>query len=136
MITGLTHVAIQVGDLERSIRFYCDVLGLKEHFRLLDEKGRPFLVYVKIAERQFIELFSGATGARQWPTTASLVHLCLEVDDIQEAFRRITSDEVKPLHGEPQYAADNAWQFWISDPDGNAIEFHQFTGESLQLRPS
>ena len=134
MIIGLTHVAIQVSDLERSVRFYCDVLGLNEHFRLFDDKGHPFLVYLKIADRQFIELFSGAAGPREWPTSSSLIHVCLEVDDIQDSFQRITSKGIKPLHGKPNHAADNAWQFWVSDPDGNAIEFHQFTKESLQLR--
>jgi lactoylglutathione lyase/glyoxylase I family protein len=35
--------------------------------------------------------------------------------------------------GEPILGADGSWQFWTADPDGNPIEFHQFTPESRQI---
>ena len=133
MIKGLSHVAVRVTDIERAVRFYREVLGLTEQFRLTDEAGKPFLIYVRIADRQFIELFAGASGPCAHPTTAGPSHVCLEVDDIHAAYQEITSRGGKSLHGEPSLEADHAWQFWIADPDGNPIEFHQFIDESLQL---
>lgn len=134
MIRALSHVAIQVTDLERAAAFYRDVVGLREHFRLHRDDGGLMLIYLKVAPGQFIELFGGSTAAHKPRTEAGPVHLCLEVDDIQKAYRQITARGARSLHGEPAYEADHAWQFWIADPDGNPIEFHQFTENSLQLR--
>ena len=136
MIKGLTHVAILVTDIERSIDFYVNVLGLTEQFRLCNEQGKPHLVYIRIADGQFIELFGGATGQHKPSPTAGPVHLCLEVDDIQQAYVTVTSRGGKSLHGKPTFEADYAWQFWTEDPDENPIEFHQFTDESLQKQPT
>jgi lactoylglutathione lyase len=132
MIKGLTHVAVRVTDIEKSLEFYCDILGLREQFRLTDEEGSPRLVYIEVAPRQYIELFPGAEAPNEAVKHSAAVHICLEVDDIQESHREMTERGLQP-HGEPKLAMDNSWQFWTSDPDGNPIEFHQFTPESLQL---
>lgn len=132
MITGLTHAAVQVTDLERSLRFYVDVLGLPEQFRLTNDQGQPWLVYLRVADRQFIELFPTAKGPYSRPEQSGVVHICLEVDDIQATYREMTARGLT-TRGEPNMGADGSWQFWTSDPDGNPIEFHQFTGDSRQI---
>ncbi len=132
MIRALSHVAISVTDLDRALRFYTGAIGLTEQFRL-EKDGRPWLVYIKVAEGQFIELFPGASGPREAHTSAGPAHLCLEVDDIQQTFKDVTSRGLVPLHGEPVLGGDGAWQFWIADPDGNPVEFHQFTPQSRQV---
>lgn len=135
MIKALTHVAIRVTDIEKALAFYCGVLGFQEQFRLPAEGGPPWLVYVKIADGQFIELFPGAAGPHEERSGAGPSHLCLEVEDIHTAFAELTGRGMAPRDGRgPHYAADNAWQFWTTDPDGNPIEFHQFTDESMQLQ--
>lgn len=132
MITGLTHAAVRVTDMSKSLEFYCNVLGLPEQFRLTHDNGDPWLVYLRISERQFIELFPGATGQHVKPECAALVHICLEVDDVQATYRELTSRGLV-ANGEPKLGADGSWQFWTADPDGNPIEFHQFTPESRQM---
>lgn len=132
MIIGLTHAAVQVTDLERSLDFYTRVLGLPEQFRLTNEQGQPWLVYIKVADMQFIELFPTAKGPYARPEGSGVVHICLQVDDIHETYREMTARGLV-ARGEPILAADQSWQFWTSDPDGNPIEFHQFTPESRQL---
>lgn len=131
MITGLTHAAVRVTDLDRSLDFYCNTLGLKEQFRICGEDGKPWLVYVRISEAQFIELFPGAKGAHTPPEGAGVVHICLQVDDIQATYKELTARGLV-AKGEPILGADQSWQFWTADPDGNPIEFHQFTPESRQ----
>ncbi|MCE5200244.1 VOC family protein, partial [bacterium] len=93
----------------------------------------PWLVYLQISENQFIELFPGAEGPHTPAKTAGLVHICLMVDDIQQTYQELTSRGLQ-TNGEPILGGDNSWQFWTNDPDGNPIEFHQFTEESRQLR--
>ena len=132
MITGITHAAFRVTDLARSLEFYSGVLGFTEQFSLTRENGDPWLVYLKIADHQFIELFPGAEGPFEKPANSALVHICLEVDDIQATYEELTGRGLIP-HGEPKLGADGSWQFWTSDPDGNPIEFQQFTPESRQI---
>jgi lactoylglutathione lyase len=132
MITGLTHAAILVADLDRSLRFYVEVLGLPEQFRLMNDDGGVCLVYLKVGDGQFVELFPGAKAAHAEPGGAAFVHICLQVDDIQAAYRELTARGLV-AKGEPILGGDNAWQFWTEDPDGNPIEFHQFTSESKQI---
>lgn len=134
LIIGLTHAAVRVTDLARSLQFYCDLLGLPEQFRLTNDSGEPWLVYLKVAEHQFIELFPGAEGAHEAPKGAGVVHICLEVDDIQATYAELTARGLQ-TRGEPMLGADGSWQFWTADPDGNPIEFHQFTPESRQMGP-
>lgn len=132
MIRGITHVAVRVTEIERSLRFYSELLGIPEKFRLLKEDGSIRLIYLEVAERQFIELFPGADAPYSVGSKSALVHICLEVDDIQEAYRQMTSRGV-PTLGEPILGGDESWQFWTNDPDGNQIEFHQYTPESRQI---
>ncbi|MBM3551075.1 MAG: lactoylglutathione lyase [Alphaproteobacteria bacterium] len=44
------HAMIRVGDLEQSLNFFCDVLGLKEVRHTQNEKGRYTLVYLAAPE--------------------------------------------------------------------------------------
>ena len=132
MIIGLTHAAVRVTDIGKSLEFYTGLLGLPEQFRLTNDKGEPWLIYLKVAERQFIELFPGATGPHEAPQGAGVVHICLEVDDIQATYNEFTGRGLV-TRGEPILGADGSWQFWTADPDGNPIEFHQFTPESRQM---
>jgi catechol 2,3-dioxygenase-like lactoylglutathione lyase family enzyme len=134
LITGLTHAAVRVTDIDKSLKFYSGLLGLPEQFRLANDKGEPWLIYLKIAERQFIELFPGGAGPHEAPKCAALVHICLEVDDIQATYTELTGRGLV-TRGEPKMGGDGSWQFWTDDPDGNPIEFHQFTPESRQIGP-
>ena len=135
MIKGLTHVAVRVRDIEESIRFYRDTLGLPEQFRLTSDQGGIRLVYIRVGQRQYIELFPGAEGPHQMVKTAAPVHICLEVDDIRATYQELSARGLEPTR-EPALGADRSWQFWAKDPDGNQIEFHQFTPESMQLQGS
>jgi len=122
-----------VTDIDRSVKFYEKLPGIKEHFRLTGEEGQVWLVYMKVGERQFIELFPGAQGPFERSTNAGFAHICLEVDDIPALYKTLQEEGIK-THRAPEMGLDNAMQVWIDDPDGNPIEFHQFFPDSLQLK--
>jgi catechol 2,3-dioxygenase-like lactoylglutathione lyase family enzyme len=132
MLKGLTHVAVAVTDLERSLAFYNKIPGIEEQFRLDAEDGTPWLVYLRVAPLQFIELFPKAKHPHEPTTNAGLVHFCLEVDDIEAMHCEVVRTGIVP-RSEPKMGGDGSRQFWIDDPDGNPIEFHQFTKNSMQL---
>jgi catechol 2,3-dioxygenase-like lactoylglutathione lyase family enzyme len=128
MIRSLAHVCFTVSDLERSTAFYRDKLGLKPAFDFLNDRGRRFGQYFCIGGRTFLELFQG--GLNPPAEGQSYRHFCLEVDDL-----RATAEELRRRGvevGEPKLGSDRSWQAWLSDPDGNRIELHQYTPESKQ----
>ena len=60
-VSGLSHVAIRTRSILDSIRYYTDILGLKEAFRMYGEDGSLATVYMILAPGQYLELFSGGT---------------------------------------------------------------------------
>jgi catechol 2,3-dioxygenase-like lactoylglutathione lyase family enzyme len=127
MITALAHVCFTVRDLVASEKFYI-ALGLKVAFEFRHETGDRYGVYFHVGGRNFIEVFEGEVQPP--PQHPSFRHICLEVDDIRasvESFRR-NGVEV----GEIKMGKDHSHQAWLKDPDGNAIELHQYTPESWQ----
>jgi glyoxylase I family protein len=128
MITGIAHACFTVSDLERSIAFYRDGLGLTPAFDFTDENGRRFGLYLHAGGRNFVELFQGQLGERA--EGQSFRHICLEVDDIEATVAELRGRGVEV--SDPKLGKDQSWQAWITDPDGNRFELHQYTPESWQ----
>lgn len=132
MITGLGHVAFRITDLEKSLDFYCQKLGFKEAFRLEREgEYSPWIVYIQVAPNHFIELFPGARGENTSRGPVGYNHFCLVVDDLQATLRDLAARGLTIEDG-PKQGLDHNWQYWINDPDGNAIELMQIVPESPQ----
>lgn len=133
MIKRLGHVALTVQDMERSLDFYCNKLSFKRAFDIHRETGEPWIVYIKITDGQFIELFYG--GTERLNTKSSSIgfnHLCLEVSDIHQMADHLRSLGVE-LDVDPKQGLDHNWQCWARDPDGNRIEFMQLVPESPHM---
>jgi catechol 2,3-dioxygenase-like lactoylglutathione lyase family enzyme len=128
MVTGLAHICFRVRDLEASLTFYRDALGLKPAFDFTDEQGRRFGVYLSVGRRTFIELF--AADAIHPAPNQSYQHFCLEVADIGQSIGDLRSRGVQVT--DATMGSDHSWQAWLSDPEGNRIELHQYTPESWQ----
>jgi len=127
MIKSLAHVCVHSSDLARTEAFYCGALGLSVQFRFMKD-GALFGFYLKISDSQFIEVFYREKGAS--PEAPQIGHICLETDDIEHVRRVLTEHEIKTT--DPTLGADHSWQMWCADPDGTAIEFHQYTVQSTQ----
>ena len=81
-VVGIGHIAIRVKDIDRTLDFYRDKLGFKEMFRL-DRDGKLWLMYLRVTDTQYIELFPEAVGDSAPGREANgLNHLCLEVDSL------------------------------------------------------
>ena len=128
MITGLAHACFTVSDLERSLEFYRDALGLKPAFDFINDEGRRFGIYLHLGGRNFVELFEGQLGERA--EGQSYRHICLEVDDIESTVQTLRNRGIEA--SDPKLGGDRSWQAWITDPDGNRIELHHYTADSKQ----
>ena len=130
MITGTGHVALRVSDVERSLRFYRDQLGLEEAFRI-ERDGKLWLVYVKLPDGTFVELFPGYEGRFHLEESkVGVAHYCLLVDDAAETAKELRSRGVET--DEVRKGRSGCLQFFVADPDGHRIELMEILPDSLQ----
>ncbi len=124
-------MAIRVRDLARSLAFYEGRLGFREMLRL-ERDGRVWLVYLRITDTQYLEIFPDGEGERVPAATATgYNHVCLEVADIDRALAEVAAAGLA-LAQPRALGADGNWQAWIEDPDGHRIELMQMLPGSLQ----
>jgi len=133
-INGVGHVAIKVKDLDRSLDYYINKLGFPEMMRLKKDDGSVWLVYLRITDEQYLEVFPGADGDRAPGWDANGVnHMCLTVDNIDPVLAQIKAAGLSlllPL----KTAIDGNRQAWLEDPDGNRIELMEMAPDSLQYK--
>ena len=134
MIKGIAHTAYTVENMEKSLDFYCNVIGFEKVFELARPNGEPWIIYLKVSNDQFVELFYGGAQKSAWNNDViGYNHLCLEVDDIHDIANKIKAKGVK-MDVEPKQGVDLNWQCWVRDPDGNRIEMMQMDPESPQMK--
>ncbi|MHB8064517.1 MAG: VOC family protein, partial [Ruminiclostridium sp.] len=112
MIKGVAHTAFTVKDMERSLEFYCDKLGLKKAFEIHDNDDQPWIVYLHVSKDQFLELFYGGSERAEW--TSNIIgfnHICLAVDDIFEIAEKLRNEGVT-IDAEPSQGKDFNLQCW------------------------
>lgn len=131
-ITGYGHAALKVKDVDASLAFYRDQLGFPEMLRLHKDDGSLWLVYLRITDLHYLEIFPGAEENRAPGWNANGVnHLCFTIDDLDATTKRITDSGIK-LTAAVKSGADGNRQAWIEDPDGNRIELMEMHPDCMQ----
>lgn len=124
-ITQLNHVALHVTNLEASVRFYRDVLGLAVIDRPAFDFDGAWFGVGDGADRQEIHLI--CRPAKEAPfNTPRERHYAFRVDDIEAAasqLRRLGLD-----YSGPNPRPDGALQIFLRDPDGHLVELCQTGG--------
>jgi lactoylglutathione lyase len=117
---------VRVTDLDASLRFYCDALGLKEVRRTENERGRYTLVFLAAPgdEEAQIELTYN-WDPEEYGIGRAFGHIAYEVDDIYAACRRLQEHGVT-INRPPR---DGRMAF-VRSPDRISIELLQ-RGEAL-----
>lgn len=115
-VTGLSHLALKVGDLDKSRTFYADFLGYP--VRRVTAGGGDALV-VDLNGRQFLLLRPGLQAEAE----DRLEHIALETSDVDAMWRFLESHGTS---GEP-VARDAAGRrsFRVKDPEGRLLAFTQ-----------
>ena len=119
----LLHTRYRVEDLERTVRFYKDVLGLQEVRRHKSPRGSE-LVFIKAPEsEELIELCRfPASGPVQ--VQADLTHLAFEVDSLEDFGNHLSRLGLKYSDG-PHMRQDGGGIAFIDAPEGYEIELIQ-----------
>ncbi len=127
-ITGVAHIALFVKDIEKARKFYSGLLGYEEPFLLKNNDGSLSLTFVKINERQYIELFPKREAGSD-----RLNHISLEVDDAEAMRRYLATKGVKVPDKLPVGRSGNA-NFNIKDPAGHTVEIVQYLPTGWSVR--
>jgi lactoylglutathione lyase len=131
LFKSIGHVAFNVRDLDAALAFYRDKLGFAEMFRLHREDGAVSLLYLRVTDTQYLELFPTLNEAPADDRKFS--HLCLEVEDLDATVAELEKRGVNIVSPRAQGKA-GSWQAWIADGEGNRIELMQIAPDSLQAR--
>lgn len=132
----LLHTMIRVGDLDRSIAFYRDALGLRE-LRREDYPGGQFtlafLGFGDETDHTVIEL-TWNYGTSHYDHGTAFGHIAFSVVDIHSACERLAGMGVRVLRqpGPMTHTATNGQRdviAFIEDPDGYRIELIQTPGQ-------
>lgn len=129
MITGIAHVGYNVRNIEEALNFYCNILGLEKAFEKEGPDGDPRIIYLKLDDENYIELYY----SKKWKgseNNTGYSHLCLRVDDIYEIADSLKKKGIIKNDAEPRQGLTEYWRFWINDPDGNRIELMQISSGS------
>ena len=131
-ITGIGHIALRARDLDTLLAFYTEKLGFAELFRLTADDGGVRLVYLRVTDTEYLELFPNGEGDGPAPREAvGLNHLCLTVDNIDAVVEALTIRGV-PLSRPLITGGDGNRQAWIDDPEGNRIELMEMSPTGRQ----
>jgi lactoylglutathione lyase len=122
-VKKLNHTRYRVNDLERTVRFYKDVLGLAELRRHKSPRGSE-LVFLKAPQsEELIEICSfPASGPVH--VQPDLTHLGFEVDSLEDFGRHLASLGLKYSDGPTVRPGGGGFAF-IDAPEGYEIELIQ-----------
>ena len=130
------HTMVRVGDVDRSLDFYCGKLGMQEVRRYESEAGRFTLIFLAApndvdlaAERKapLLELTHN-WDPEDYDSGRNFGHLAFQVDDIYETCERLQAGGVT-INRPPR---DGRMAF-VRSPDSISIELLQ-AGEALEIK--
>jgi lactoylglutathione lyase len=122
-VTKLLHTRYRVNDLERTVKFYRDVLGLEEIRRHKSPRGSELVFLKAPASEEQIEItyFPGSGPVQVQP---DLTHLAFEVDSLEEFGKHLTRHGLKFSDGPTTTSTGTVFAF-IDAPEGYEIELIQ-----------
>lgn len=123
-VTKLLHTRMRLNDLERTVRFYKDALGLVEMRRHTSPRGAQLVFLKSPGSEEEIELchFPGAEPVQVQP---DLMHLAFEVDDLGK-FAAELQKKGYALSDGPTPTGGGSTIAFIDAPEGYEVELIQF----------
>ena len=117
------HVHLKVADIERALRFYCDVLGFELQQRFGNQAA--FVSAGGYHHHIGLNTWESKDGRPPPPGTTGLYHLAIRYPDrrtLADAARRVLEAGI-PLEGASDHGVSEA--IYLRDPDLNGIELYR-----------
>jgi methylmalonyl-CoA/ethylmalonyl-CoA epimerase len=130
-VNHINHVAVVVEDIEKSLTFWRDALGIELH-ELRDipaEKSKVAFLPVAGSEVELVQPTSDDSGIAKYLAKRGpgMHHLCLEVDDIVGMLATLKAKGVRLINDAPKTAADGKKYAFIhpESTGGVLVELYQ-----------
>jgi len=130
-IKAINHVAVVVEDMEKSLAFWRDALGieLRELRDVPAEKSRVAFLPLAGAEVELVRPTTDDSGIAKYLAKRGpgMHHLCLEVDDIQGMLAQLKAKNIRLINEEPRAGADGKKYAFIhpESTGGVLVELYQ-----------
>ena len=125
------HTMVRVRDLDASLDFYCNKLGLKEIRRVDHDAGRFSLIFVAPEGQEECPLeLTYNWDPEDYDEGRNFGHVAYEVDDIYETCERLMASGVT-INRPPR----DGWMAFIRSPDNISIELLQRGGALPEKEP-
>ncbi len=122
-LTKFLHTRMRVSDMDQTLRFYREILGLEVVEQKVSPRGSHLAFLAVPNSEELIELCSFPTRG---PVTVQedLVHLAFEVEDMEATIRELQAKGV-PITDGPTQSSSGSQFIFIDAPDGYEIELIQ-----------
>jgi lactoylglutathione lyase len=122
----IDHMAFEVSDMDKSIQFYTETLGLRLLFRQVNTDVQEDYALLAL-EGGNLELIQRLDGPFEKPEIRphSCPHLALVSEDMAETLKMIEENHLTVVQGLREVEGEEKW-IYISDPDNNVIEYIQW----------
>ncbi len=130
-VKAVNHVAVVVDDMEQSLSFWRDALGMDLH-ELRDvpaEKSQVAFLPLAGSEIELVKPTSDDLGIAKYLAKRGpgMHHICVEVDDIEEMLAQLKSKGIRLINEEPRIAADGKKYAFVhpESTSGVLVELYQ-----------
>ena len=123
-VTSLGHIGFYVRDMERSVKFYRDILGIQVSDR--SPRGAVFMsAQDRLAEHHELYLAPGRNDDGKANLLQQISFRCVSVADVKEFYHLFVENQV-PINRCVSHG--NTVSIYAEDPDGNSVEVYWPTG--------
>jgi lactoylglutathione lyase len=121
------HTMVRISDIETSLDFYCNKLGLKELRRYDNEQGRYSLIFLATDTNATAQIeLTYNWDTEEYPEGRNFGHLAYEVENIYDVCQRLLDGGIT-LNRPPR----DGYMAFIRSPDNVSIELLQ-AGKALE----
>jgi len=131
IIKAINHVAVVVDDMEKSLAFWRDALGIELHElrEVPAEKSQVAFLPLAGAEVELVMPTTDDSGIAKYLAKRGpgMHHLCLEVDDIEGMMAELKAKDIRLINEEPRTATDGKRYAFVhpESTGGVLVELYQ-----------
>lgn len=121
------HMAFEVSNMEESLNFYTQKLGLRLLFRDVNMDVEEDYAFLELegGNLELIQRLDGEPFVRHTLKAPYCPHLALGTDDMARTLKMIEEQHIPIVSGPLEVAGAEKWVY-VSDPDNNVVEFIQW----------
>lgn len=124
-INRIHHVAVVVEDIDSSLKFWHDILGIApSHISSMPaEAARIAFLPLGESEIELVQPVTSDSGLRRFLEKhgPGMHHLCLEVDDLQGLLKRLKTEGIQLINEEPKVGDDGRRYAFIHPKSANGV---------------